>query len=50
VLSISEYSSGGTPVPYMNSAGAADAKAASVPINAGQTEVVLSVSVSWVLN
>jgi hypothetical protein len=52
VVSISEYSGGGTPMPYNTAYDMAmpeAAMASAPPINPGQTEVTLSVSVTWEL-
>lgn len=49
ILSITENSAGGAPVPY-DTANVAAGEAADAQINPGQTEVVLSVSVSYALN
>lgn len=53
VTTITEYSGGSTPIPYANAASgsaAADMKAAAPTINPGQTEVVMSVQVTFALN
>lgn len=52
VTTITEYSGGSQPIPYAASAasGAADMKAAAPTINPGQTEVVMSVQVTYALN
>jgi uncharacterized protein len=52
VVSISEYSGGSTPMPYANAYAAKDAATgASAPsINPGQSEVVMTVQVTYALN
>jgi uncharacterized protein len=50
VQSITEGYSSGAPVPYAAADRAMEAGAAAPPINPGQTEVVLSVQVSYALN
>jgi uncharacterized protein YggE len=52
VISISEYAGGSTPMPYANAYSAKDAAAgaAAPTINPGQSEVVMTVQVTYALN